>query len=400
MRGRVMGISMHPPLNKAEKTSYLFSGIAIMLCLRHILQLLGFSSIASILFIGIYIMTAIYVLVNILRRLAMRQKPLAIAFLLIEWLGVLYFAFILFFQYSAYLDKALTFLLMLPLLTGVDAVWVSKKDAKIFFQGITAVGALLAVLAFVPSGYENDILLLYTLNGNQCGLLYMTVFIGIFVYQSLYKRHFLLYGIMACLLYGCWQTESRTAFLNCVLVIGLSFFLNWKPNWKKKVTWGAMGLFVILPFMVSFLVELLSAEFKVLGVSAWTGRENLWPLVIENLISEPFGFRINRMLYNSYGVDLGAHNAWLSVAWNYSVPVAIIFLASLFKIGKRLVSIDNGRESSILIACFIGGLLHMSFESSLLCGALDYSLYFIWTLLAGSAIMNKQEGSQCRRISR
>lgn len=373
------------------RRNYLFCLMVIVLCARHILQLLGFSELAAVLFEVLYILTALFMAVSVVRNLIIKHAAFPLMVLLMGIGVMFYLVWKLMFSYRAYLEQSLTFVLVFPLLFSSDAVKVTEKDAKLYFQGMTLIGVLLSVLAFVPSSYENGLLLLYTRNGNQSGLLYMSIFFGIFVYQFTHKRNWFRYGILALLLYGCWKTESRTSVIACIFLVILAIFLKKMPKWNKKALYISYGVYIAMPFIVSFLVKALGADFEILGASAWTGREELWPDIIQTLTSDPFGFKIDQVVHELYGVDLGAHNVWLTVGWNYSVPVTVVFLISVFCIGNTFLRNSHGKNTAVLIACFIGGLLHMSFESAIICGALDFSLYFLCTLFAGKAFSQKME---------
>jgi hypothetical protein len=119
----------------------------------------------------------------------------------------------------------------------------------------------------------------------------------------------------------------------------------------------------------------------------FTGREVIWPYVLEVVFDHPLSMRVDEVVLDHYGGDLGAHNAWLDIAWKYSLPVAVLFLIAIFNMGKWIVKKSNTPNSSVLISCFICGLIHMSFETSIISGALDYTLYFFIALLGGVAII-------------
>ena len=378
---------------RPEKRNYIFIIVTIILCLRHILQLIGLSGIASTLFQLLYIVTALFMAAGLIKAL-LRNTAQSLLILFLGLCVMAYLAWNLLFRYSAYLEPSLPFVLTFPLIFSFDKLSVSEKEAKLFFRGIITIGILLSVLVFVPSGYKNGILLLYTLNGNQCGLLYMVIFWGVAVYQFLReKKNWLLYIVMALLFFGCWRTESRTSIISCVLLVVLVILLNKSPGKKKTAFISAMVAFVVIPFVVSFLVEWLGADFEILGASAWTGREDLWPEVIETLLAEPLGIKVHRVVRDFYGTDLGTHNAWLSVAWKYSVPVAFVFIASLFYMGRHILQCSMKKRGAVLLGCFICGLLHMSFEAAIITGALDYSLYFLMILLGAKAMVNGQESN-------
>lgn len=388
-----MEMKIQVPVITTINKSCLFTAIAIVLCSRHILQLLGFSRIASMLFEVLYILTAAYAAIYILRGTVWKFRRFDCIYLICGWMALLIMLRNILIRYFSYWQEAMTFLLIFSILLSIDTIFIDEKATKIFFRGIILIGIVLAVLVFVPSGYENGDLVLYTGNGNQSGLFYMSIFGGVFVYQYLYKRHWFLFGLMMCLMYGCWQTHSRTSIMGCFLIICCSVVISRKNIFGRNIYVSVMVFFIVLPFMISILVRLLGENFQIFGISAWTGRDVIWPYAIEKLMENPFVFRINEVLYELNGGDLGAHNVWLTVAWNYSLPVAIIFIISLFRLGKSLFADNRTKEVSVLIAYFVGGVWHMSFESSILVGALDYSLYFLLTLLSGRSIIKLRKGS-------
>lgn len=380
-----------------ERENYLFCAMAVVLCVRHILQLLGFSQIASVLFAGLYILTAAFSFSCLWRKLYAKQTRGEMVCFLLGLCGFVYLSGMLFLKYSAYLQQSAVFLLTLPILIGADRVTMSEYNAKLYFRLVTVLGILLSILVFVPSGYKKGLLLLYSANANQSGLLYMSVFLGVYMYHCLYKKHWALYLVLAGLLYGCYRTGSRTCILACILLIVLSFFIDRKQNRNKRWLMFAMVLFVALPFLSATLVEWLGADFKIMGESAWTGREQMWPEIIEKIARSPLTFKIDDIIVNRYGEGLGAHNAWLSVAWDYSVPVAALFLLLLYRMGCSFGVNKKNAANGVVVACFISGLLHMSFEAALICGALDYSLYFLLPLFAGAAIVKKRECSEIEK---
>ena len=49
------------------------------------------------------------------------------------------------------------------------------------------------------------------------------------------------------------------------------------------------------------------------------------------------------------------------------------------------------KSRAVITACLIGGLAHMTFEASIIAGALDYTLYFLLSLFCGLALGRRNE---------
>ena len=387
-------ITVQKPLQASqsvEKRNFIFCIVAFLLCLRHILQILGFSSIASTIFKVLYVLVFVFLAIAILQKIQIRQTLGSFLFFLIFLLFYAWLVVNLFFLYRQYLEPSITFLLALPLLFCNRAVTLSKKDALVFFYCLSAVATLLVIFAFIPSAYKNGMLMLYTSNENQSGLLYMSIFLGIYTFLFIAKRkNVFLWALALGLLYGAFKTGSRASFTACVLCNVLSVLLFLLPRWKKAVLIVFMTLFLILPFAVTLLVEQLGVDFEFMGSSAWTGREEIWPHVIETVSEDPFSMRLGQSVAHNYSTELGAHNALLDVAWKFSLPIAVIFFIGLFAMGRLLHKVNaENRCSGVLLSCFAAGLLHMAMEASLITGALDYTLYFLLAMFCGIPLLRE-----------
>ncbi len=375
-----------------EKSNPVFFLIAVLLCVRHIFQLLGFSSIASTLFKFLYVFVFLFLAYCILQKLQLKQTSFSFLLFLAFLLLFIWIALKLLLVYRSQLESSITFLLAFPLLFSSRAIRPVSKDAKVFFYLLTAVAALLVVFAFIPSSYRDGMLLLYTQNENQSGLLYMSVFLGIFSFLCIEKKKNVFWWVLSIgLLYGAFRTGSRTAFSACILCMGLCLLLFLLPRWKKAVFSVAMLLFAILPFIVTWLVEKLGVDFTFMGSSAWTGREKIWPTVVETVLNEPFSMKIGQTIAHSLSEELGAHNTMLDIAWDFSLPTAVFFLIGLISTGRMLLNENKEKRlSCVPFACFIAGLLHMTMEASLITGALDYTLYFLLAIFCGKALLDSK----------
>ena len=47
--------------------------------------------------------------------------------------------------------------------------------------------------------------------------------------------------------------------------------------------------------------------------------------------------------------------------------------------------------SAVIAATLVAGIIYMTFEASLIVGALDYSLYFLISTFAGVALLDEKE---------
>ena len=373
---------------------YLFYSLVALLCSRHVFQILGFSSIASVMFKLLYVCAFLTLGVCFLDNVKDGKITPKNFMLLIATASVGVVFFVLFFKYPEKLESSATFLITLPLLLCLDTFGITRKESRLYYMLIVPIAISLIVSIFIGSNYKSGVLELYTDNGNQSGLLYMSIFMGIFVYQFLNKISIFMVILEIGLLYGCWLTKSRTAFLACIIMVLIAVFLYLLPKMKKAVLIFAFLVMILTPFLVGPLSEVLDGNIEIMGSSIFTGRENIWPDLISKIFSSgssPFVFRVNDIAVDKYGKDLGAHNVILDLAWKYTVPVALVFLASLWAVGKHATEYFNDRRSAVLVACMIAAMIHMTMEAAIISGALDYTLYFILNLLCALSMLERKE---------
>ncbi len=324
------------------------------------------------------------------------------ALLIITMLAVTFIVVFVFIKHPSYLESSATTLITLPLLLCIDSLRITKKESKLYYMLLVPIAIILIVAVFIKSNYQYDTLVLYTGNSNQSGLLYMCVFIGIFVYQFLNKANILILLLEVGLLYGCWLTQSRTAFFACIFTVALTFLIYYLPRIKKFVLIGAFVAMIITPLAMGPFSLMFDGDITIMGSSIFTGREFIWPEVLKNLFSSilsPFVFRIDQMAYqSSYGIDLGAHHVMLDIAWKYTVPMAVIFLAAVWLTGKRLTKHFENRKSSVVVACMVAVLLHMTMEASIIGGALDYTLYAMLNIFCAVSMLDGKEASDEKAV--
>ena len=373
----------------SKDRDYIFCTIAVLLCVRHVLQILHFSVIASVLFKLLYIAVFAFLLYTFFKKFKARQPLLQVLFFIVCLVGIAWVLVQLLTKYPEYLQSSATFLLATPLLFSCDSINISRKDSLLFFKLLTVVALVLAFSIFIPSNYKNGELLLYTLNGNQSGLLYMSVFTGIFTYRQLERKRLLVTVLLAFLLYGCWLSASRASFLVCLFCILSSVLFKKAPSFRDKFLKIAFLLVILVPLFSAALVNLVGENFEILGGSLFTGRDRLWSQVIEGLKKDPFGMNIYTVVTSDNGRRLGAHNVLLDVAWKYSLPIGMIFFSSIIYMSKQIQKKLTSRDSAVVIACFISGLIHMTYEASIISGALDYTLYFLLSIFCGIGLLNK-----------
>lgn len=373
----------------SEDRDYIFCTIAVLLCVRHVLQILHFTVIASILFKLLYVAVFAFLMFTFIKKFKARQPFLQVIFFIVCLVGISWVLVQLLTKYPEFLQSSATFLLATPLLFSCDSIHVSRKDSVLFFNLLCIVAVVLAFSIFVPSNYKNGELLLYTLNGNQSGLLYMSVFMGIFTYWKLARRRPFILLLLAFLLYGCWRSNSRASFLVCILCVLFPLLFKKVPKFTDKILKLALVLLILIPMFSTALVNLIGEDFEVLGGSLFTGRDRLWAQAFEGLRSDPFSIKLSNVITSDNGRRLGAHNTLLDVAWKYSLPIGIIFFSSIIYMSKQIQKKLTSSESVVIIACFIGGLIHMTYEASIISGALDYTLYFLLSIFCGIGLLNK-----------
>ena len=382
-------------MEENKKYRYLFSCLVVLLCGRHTLLLLGFSSIASIMFKLLYIVAFLTLAVCFWDKIKCGSINSTNSMLLLVTLCVAFIFFVLLLKFPTKLEAAATLLITWPLLLCLSVFKITKREAKIYYICLIPIAVILIASMFFGSGYKNGELLLYTDNSNQSGLLYMSVFMGIFIYQFLNKINFLMIFLEIGLLYGCWLTQSRTAFLACIILVALSVILYFIPKLRKPVLLMAGVAMVISPFLIGTLSKILDSDFTIMGASIFTGREKIWPSIISKIFSSinaPFTFNVDKIAWrHASGRDIGAHHVILDIAWKYSVPMAVAFLASLGSIAKNAFEYFDDKKSSVVVACMVAALLHMTMEAVVIGGALDYSLYFILNILCALSMLQPKE---------
>ena len=382
-------------MEENKKYRYLFCCLVALLCGRHTLQLLGFSSVASIMFKLLYVVAFLTLVVCFWDKIKCGTINSTNSMLLLVTLCVAFIFFVLLMKFPSKLESAATLLITWPLLLCLSVFKITRKEAKLYYICLIPVAVILIASIFFNSGYENGELLLYTNNSNQSGLLYMSVFMGIFVYQFLNKINFLMVFLEIGLLYGCWLTQSRTAFLACLLLVVLSVILYFLPKLKKPVLIFGFLMMVAAPFLIGTMSNILDSDLTIMGTSIFTGREKIWPTMLGNIFSSinaPFTFNVDKIAYqHASGRDVGAHHVMLDIAWKYSVPMAVVFLASLVSVGRSSFEYFKNKKSSVVVACMVAALLHMTMEAVVIGGALDYSLYFILNILCALSMLDGKE---------
>ena len=382
-------------MEENKKYRYLFCCLVMLLCGRHTLQLLGFSSIASIMFKMLYIVAFLTLAVCFWDKIKCGTINSTNSMLLLVTLCVAFIFFVLLLKFPSKLEASATLLITLPLLLCLSVFKITRKEAKLYYICLIPVAIILVASTFFSSGYENGILVLYTSNSNQSGLLYMSVFMGIFIYQFLNKINFLMVFLEIGVLYGCWLTQSRTAFFACLFLVALSVLLYFVPKLRKPVLILVFVAMIAAPFLIDVMTRFLDKDLVIMGTSIFTGREKIWPTILKNIfssINSPFTFNVDKMAYpNEFGRELGAHHVMLDIAWKYSVPVAVVFLAALVSVGRSAFAYFEDKKSSVVVACMVAALLHMTMEASIIGGALDYSLYFILNILCALSMLQPKE---------
>ena len=315
--------------------------------------------------------------------------------LLLVTLCVAFIFFVVLLKFPSKLESSATLLITLPLLLCLSVFKITRKEARLYYICLIPVAIILVASIFFGSGYEDGVLVLYTGNSNQSGLLYMSVFMGIFVYQFLNKINFLMVFLEIGVLYGCWLTQSRTAFFACLFLVALSVLLYFAPRLRKPVLITVFVAMILAPFSIGVLNKIFDSDLTIMGTSIFTGREKIWPAILKNIFSSinaPFTFNVDKMAYpNEFGKELGAHHVMLDIAWKYSVPIAVVFLASLVSVGRSAFAYFEDKKSSVVVACMVAALLHMTMEASIIGGALDYSLYFILNILCALSMIQPKE---------
>ena len=377
--------------NDSAKRNKIFCAMIFVLCLRHVLQLLGASALASYLFIALYGLVSLFVIEAVFIKFSMKQSNMALFIFFAGAIAILFvFAYVMLRQ-REHFEASLTFVLSFPLIICCDTISLSRKDSEMFFKLLTAIEVVLVALIFVPSSYKDGILLLYTPNANQAGLLYMSVFLAGYVYKFLNRKGMLGWLLLAGLLVGCWLTESRAAFASCIVCILTSIIFSKKSHLNRKAMIVAVLLFIFIPMIAVMIFSNVDYSIKSLLNDAFTGRIAIWNTIFENIEQNPISLNMDKVLADHYGEELGAHNVWLDIMWKYSLPVAVAFLAAMIYLCHHMSRSLTKKRTSVVSACFVAAIVHMTFEAALIGGALDYTLYFLVAIWSGIGIIDKGE---------
>jgi hypothetical protein len=140
----------------------------------------------------------------------------------------------------------------------------------------------------------------------------------------------------------------------------------------------------LFPFLYLVLANLLSRDIVIMGKLLFSGRETVWRLYFEEILTHPLSTHIGDTISMTevlYQANFNTHNAWMQVAWEYSLPVGGLFLLCFFLFLQGVIKVTrSSKKGKWILACFCAGMIHMTFESALIVGALDYTLLYVFPL--------------------
>ena len=122
-----------------------------------------------------------------------------------------------------------------------------------------------------------------------------------------------------------------------------------------------------------------------MGETIDTGRNIIWRNVtsdiFHNIWDSHLGEDVSTVGMAYYGEGLGSHNVFLDISWKYTIIASVLFFIIIFLIINRLYRDLSGQAQKCMLITWFAILLHMTFESSLFVGAIDYTMCLIMPLL-------------------
>lgn len=210
------------------------------------------------------------------------------------------------------------------------------------------------------------------LGGFLCGIIFFVL--AAFLQTKSMLRFFwfvvLLLGIL--LLY---LTNSRASWLAFFVMMITYFF--WDILKKKKALYYLYfiviaSLIVVVTWVYPFLAQLEELDkFREIiqlytGASLFSGRDRLWPMIIELIWEYPFaGYGPGALPRDFLDTTLSSHNLYLQVALQVGLVGLLIFVLLLFQIWNLFWL---GRDDLLVRlsgAFLIGILVHQIFDVSL-----------------------------------
>lgn len=369
--------------------------IALMLGARVVLLLCDQTALASLCFKGTYVFVGLLALLSIYSFIKHKDYgkdgPLTLMLMLLLFFALFGLLMLLGTFKGSYLTT-FTFLIVLLLVLSRKRILLSEGVIKLYFRFMAIVGIALCLALLFPRFYQDGVLLLYTGNPNQSGMLYMCVFINVFIYRFWGKRSFLSAAFfdieLLLLLFGCACTNSRSALITCLLCMFLGGLFVFKRSIVKLVLGLCWVFFVLFPLAYLGLASLMNGNVQIFGKLLFSGRETVWRIYLQEILFHPFAMHVGETINMSdllYQASFNTHNAWLHVAWEYSLLAGILFLVALLILMLKMSrKMRFCKEQRLITACFCAGLFHMTFEASLIVGALDFTLLYLMPVLLGA----------------
>lgn len=259
----------------------------------------------------------------------------------------------------------------------------NKKNNHIylFFNGVLAV--CLIILAFFPSSYYYGALRYNYDNPNGAGLSILICSIGFLIGIGKSKTKLgktasiALFLAMVAL---SVLSQARASILVMAIMFIVYFFK--RKSYKKRINNLGFSVIYILLMMVPLIWVLfykIAGEYNIviLGKPLFTGREKVWRYIISIVFNDLFKVHLGESVVYA----TGPHNVVLSLCWDYGIFVAIVYLIVLFCIVLKLINNVNSRRDLLIVSFFIGLLVHMCFENTLVSGCVNYmfrAFYYIF----------------------
>lgn len=265
-------------------------------------------------------------------------------------------------------------------------------EKKYLIKGLMLVSLfsiILCIIDLVMMNIAGTLLILGNLN--KVGMMSFISLALLLCFNRDSKRKYIL--IVCCLLIS-YFSEARTSLLCCLILLVIYFF-----NFKFiKTKWFIFVVFALcLSFILAYVYlptttigqNLNKYIYSISGKNLFSGREELWLLIIENNIHPIVGYGGNYSLSNLTGSGLSAHNQFLSIWVQYGFIGLILFLAFIVVLWNLAL---HSHFKRILVAFIISIIIYNNFEVVWIQNHFSISI-FIWFIIF-TGIFGKEKNRQ------
>jgi hypothetical protein len=196
-----------------------------------------------------------------------------------------------------------------------------------------------------------------------------------------------------------WASGSRGSQLS--VLVAAAVYLAWPLVIRRRWTYHAVFACLVIAssaFVYYYLALSRSDALRrtalpdITGQSLYSGRELLWPIVLQYVGERPLlgwgGIDQGMLLMNAgfgphvFGArTMNAHNLYLAVALQTGVIGLLLLMAILYSVWLRFYCGRQDRTVRLVAASFIGICVHQLFETSLIQTNVSIGVLF-WAIIA------------------